>query len=44
MTNQLIIETISQTMGLTTIGENQLERSHHVGRKRTSKDDRESAR
>ena len=33
VTNQLIIETISQTMGLTNIGENQLERSHRVGPK-----------
>ena len=33
VTNQLIVDTISQTMGLTNIGENQLERSHRVGPK-----------
>ena len=32
-TNKLIIATISETMGLTNIGENQLERSHRVGPK-----------
>ena len=33
VTNQLSIDTISQTMGLTNIGENQLERGHRVGPK-----------
>ena len=33
VTNQLIIEKISQTIGLTNIGENQLDRSHRVGPK-----------
>ena len=33
VTNKLIIATISETMGLTNIGENQLEQSHRVGPK-----------